>query len=131
VSLAHLTKQLAQQAVGDSVKEALDAFRPSEAPAAGEPPGLAAQIVGQVQAMQNALKDDQELLVVCSAATETLRVLEFFTPSQRVVVLTGVDADRAVTRVICPAESLQLVCKPMAVQPGAKPVRIRFVSPKT
>jgi hypothetical protein len=130
VSLAQLTKTLAQQAVGDSVKEALDAFRPAETPAASEPPGLAAQIIGQVQAMQNALKDDQELLVVCTAATETLRVLEFFTPSQRVVVMTGVDADKTVTRVICPAESLQLVCKPVPVQPGGKATRVRFVTPR-
>ena len=48
----------------------------------------------------------------------------------RVLVLTGLDTERTITRVICPADSLQLVCKPMPVQAGTKAARIRFVVPK-
>jgi hypothetical protein len=142
VSFAQITKQLAQQAVGDSVKDAIDALRPADAAAVADSissqrqagpavsDNLASMIAGQVQAMQNALKDDQELMVLCSTGMEMLRVLEFFTPSPRLLVLTGIDAAKTITRVICPAESLQLVCKPMAMPAGTKPARIRFVSPK-
>lgn len=142
MSLAQITKQLAQQAVGDSVKEAIDALRPADAAAVADSLGaqrqaataqsdnLAATIVGQVQAMQNALKDDQELVVLCATGVEALRVLEFFSPSPRLLVMTGIDASKTMSRVICPAESVQLVCKPMAVQPGTKAARIRFVLPK-
>ena len=142
MSFAQITKQLAQQAVGDSVKEAIDALRPSDAAAvadsiAAQRPAssaatdnLAATIAGQVQAMQNALKEYQELIVLCSTGMEMLRVLEIFTPSPKLLVLTGIDATKTVTRVVCPAESLQLVCKPMQAQAGTKPARIRFVSPK-
>ena len=142
MSLAQITKQLAQQAVGDSVKEAIDSLRPADAAAVADSlsgqrqttpastDNLAVAIVGQVQAMQNALKDDQELIVICSAGMETLRVLEFFTPSPRLLVMTGIDTSKTITRVICPAETLQLVCKPMTVQTGTKAARVRFVSPK-
>jgi len=91
---------------------------------------LATILIGQVQAMQNALKEDQELMVLCTIGLETLRVLEIFTPSPRVLVLTGIDPDKNVTRVISPSDSVQLVCKPMAVQTGAKPARIRFIVPR-
>lgn len=140
MSLGQLTKQFAKQAIGDSVKDMVDSLRPSDASALAESlpehpaqaPGenVAAAIVGEVQAMQNALKEDQELIVLCSAGAETLRVFEFFTRSARVIVLTGIDAEKTITRVVCPAESLQLVCKPMAVKPETKPVRIRFVQPR-
>jgi hypothetical protein len=142
VSFAQITKQLAQQAVGDSVKEAIDALRPADAAAVADsisaqrqaaPPvtdNLAATIAGQVQAMQNALKDDQELIVLCSTGMEMLRILEFFTPTPLLLVLTGIDSAKTITRIVCPAESLQLVCKPMTAPAGAKPARIRFVSPK-
>src|SRR5690606_2597110 len=99
--------------------------------AAAAPDSLAAIITAQVQAMQNALKEDKELLVLCTAVTQTLRVLEVFSPSPRVLVLTGIDSDRVVTRVICPAETLQLVCKPVPVREGEKPVRVRFIQAKT
>ena len=142
MSFAQITKQLAQQAVGDSVKEAIDriasvrrggsgGFDCGAGPASSAATdNLAATIAGQVQAMQNALKEDQELIVLCSTGMEMLRVLEIFTPSPKLLVLTGIDATKTVTRVVCPAESLQLVCKPMQAQAGTKPARIRFVSPK-
>jgi hypothetical protein len=34
------------------------------------------------------------------------------------------------TRVICAIESLQLVCKVVKIQPGAKPVRVGLATPK-
>jgi hypothetical protein len=57
-------------------------------------------------------------------------VLEVYAPSWHVLVLTGMDPDRTVTRVISPVESVQLVCKPIAAAPGTKPTKIRFVTPK-
>jgi hypothetical protein len=135
MSFGQLTKQLAKEALLDSLRPP-DAAARSEslgtvaAPAASPPDNLAAILIAQVQAMQNGLKDDQELVVLCTAGPETLRVLEIFAPSKRLLVLTGIDSDRAVTRVISPVESLQLVCKTMAVQAGTKPARIRFITPK-
>lgn len=130
MGIAEFTKQLAQQAVGDTVQDAIDSIRPGT-DAVAAPDSLAAIITAQVQAMQNALKEDKELLVLCTAVTQTLRVLEIFSPSPRVLVLTGIDSDRVVTRVICPAETLQLVCKPVPVREGEKPVRVRFIQAKT
>ena len=78
--------------------------------------------------MQAALKDDRELLVQCTAAGQTLRLVEMFAPSDRVLVLTALDAERVVTRVVAGADVVQLACKPVAVKDGAKPLRLRFVS---
>lgn len=136
------TKQLAKQAIGDQVKDVVDSLRPADAAAraesAGSPPSsatgpadnLSAVIMGQVQAMQNSLKEDQELVVLCTLGLEMLRVFEIFAPSPRLLVLTGIDSDRSLTRIVSPVDSLQLVCKPMPVQAGAKAVRLRFITPK-
>jgi len=145
VALGELTKQLAGQAMrAKDVKEVIDALRPPDLsritdtlrgtkptappPAAAE--DVCAVMLGQVQAMQRALKEDEELLVLCNAGVETLRVLEVFVPSPNVVVLTGIDTNRTVTRVVSHIESVQLVCKAVKVQPPAKPVRINFIVPK-
>jgi len=142
VSFGQFTKQLAKEAVGNQLKDVMDSLRPADAAAkvdslgspaaatAAPADNLAAIVIAQVQAMQGILKDDQELVVLCTIGLETLRALEFYAPSPRVLVLTGIDSDGAITRVISPVESLQLVCKPMLVQPSAKPARIRFVIPK-
>jgi hypothetical protein len=142
VSFGQFTKQLAKEAVGNQLKDVMDSLRPPDAAAKADALGnaapassapadnLAAIVVAQVQAMQGSLKEDQELVVLCTIGLETLRALEFYAPSPRVLVLTGIDSDGAITRVISPVESLQLVCKPMAVQPGGRPARIRFVLPK-
>jgi hypothetical protein len=141
VSFGQLTKQLAQQAIGNQVKEVVDSLRPQDPAAAGEPGATASKtplnadsvgavIVGQIAAMQNALKEDQELVVLCNTGAETLRVLKIYAPSWRVAVLTGTDSQNVVTRVICPFESLQLICKPLPVVPPAKPERILLITPK-
>ncbi|MBC7927249.1 MAG: hypothetical protein H7039_16495 [Bryobacteraceae bacterium] len=142
VNLGAMTKELAKQALGDRVKDVVDTLRPPDlgaiaegvtsgakpAPAPDAGPGMV--IVGQIQAMQNALKDDQELVVLCNTNLESLRVLEIFLPSPRVAVLTGVDLNQVVTRVVASVDTLQLTCKPMPAQPGTKPVRLRFVVPR-
>jgi hypothetical protein len=142
MALAQLGKQLAQQMVGDKIQDVMDSLRPPDVakildptrqerpapPVAGEPLGSA--ILGQIQAMQRACKEDQELVVLCNAGLETLRVLEFYAPSAQLLVMTGIDTDRNVTRVISPIEAVQLVCKVMSAQAGAKPARINFINPK-
>ena len=86
MALGELTKQLAQQAFSNQMKDVLDAKPGSPAPT----DNVGSTILGQIQAMQNALKEDQELLILVSAGAELIRVLEVFAPSWRVVVLTGV-----------------------------------------
>ncbi len=140
MALVDLTKQLAEQAI--RTKDVIDALRPPDlsrisdtlrtsrpsAPAQSE--DLCAVILGQLQAMQKALKEDDELLVLCNAGIETVRVLEVFVPSPNVVVLTGIDTNRSVTRVISHIESVQFVCKVVKAQPPARPARINFIVPK-
>jgi hypothetical protein len=142
MALGEFTKQLAQQAIGESAKGMLDALRPPdlskiseslgfEKPAASAPSdSIGSMIVGQLQAMQKPLKDDEELVVLCNSGFEMLRVLEIFVPSWRMAVLIGIDTAKAVTRVIAPFDTLQLVCKVMKAAVGTKPVRIRIITPK-
>ncbi len=135
MSLGDLTKQIAKEALGAQVDELMGGSKAAEG-GKGEPgagpasEGPAALIMAEVQKMQAALKDDRELLVQCVAAGETLRVVEMFAPSDRVLVLTGLDAERVVTRVVAGADTVQLVCKPVAVKEGVKAVRLRFVAAK-
>jgi hypothetical protein len=143
MGFGNLTKQFAQEAIKTSTKDMLDALRPPELASitdaiAGTKPtappavsdNVGATILGQIQAMQKALKEEDELLVLCDAGVETLRVLEIFLPSWRVAVLTGIDAEKTVTRVVCPVERLQLTCKVLRAPANAKPARIRIVAPK-
>ncbi len=131
MALGELARQLALDALRppdlSQISESLRTAKPA-GPVQGE--NVCATILGQVQAMQKALKDDAELLVLVTAGGETLRVLEVFVPSWNVVVLAGIDSEKNITRVVSPAESLQLICKVMKVQPPAKPVRIGFITPK-
>ena len=127
MALGELTKQLAQQALGSQIKDVLDPKPAAQA----QPEHLGAQIVAQLQAMQNALKEEQELVVLVNTGAETIRVLEFFMPSWRIVVLTGVDGAKNITRIISPIESTQLICKVMKAQPSAKPARVNFILPKS
>ena len=142
MALAQIGKQLAQQMVGDKIQDVMDSLRPPDAakildpakqekpPAAAPGENLGTVIVGQIQAMQRACKEDQELVVLCTAGHETLRILEFFAPAPQVLVMTGIDTERNITRVILPVGAVQLVCKVMSVQAGGKPARINFINPK-
>ena len=87
-------------------------------------------MLGQIQAMQKACKEDEELVVLFRSGTETIRVLEFIVPSWAVLVLAGVDEAKNTTRVVTTPESVQLVCKVMKVQPPGKAVRVGFRVPK-
>jgi hypothetical protein len=125
MALADLTKQLAQEMILSATKEPEPAARP--APVAGAADAVGAVLAGQIQAMQKALKDDEELMVWCQFGGEKIRVMEVFLPSPQVVVLTGLDAGRAMTRVVSGASAVQLAAKTAKVPPGSKPVRVAFV----
>ena len=75
--------------------------------------------MGQIHSMQKALKEDEELVVWFTNASETLRVMEIFLPSPKLAVLSGHDADHNLTRVISPVDALQLVAKVMKVAAGS------------
>ncbi|MCC7174157.1 MAG: hypothetical protein IT159_03095 [Bryobacterales bacterium] len=122
MALGEIAKQLAQQALADQVA-------PSQ-PAAAPPDSAGAIMVGEIQAMQRACKEDEELVVLVRSGTETIRVLELIVPSWEVLVLAGLDETRCTTRVVTAPESVQLVCKVMKVAPPAKPGRIAFRLPK-
>jgi len=122
MALGDLTKQLAEQAIRSATTP-----KPSAPP---QPESMGAVLLAQIEAMQKALKEDEELLILSSAAGETTRVLEVFFPSWQVAVLTGTNKDRALTRVIVPVAALQLVCRVIKTPPGAKPARITFVTPR-
>ena len=129
VGFGQLTKQLAQQAIGNQVKDAVEGIVPdASAPAPIET--ISSIMLGEVQAMQKGLREDQELVVTCTIGSEVLRVREIYVRSPQVAVLSGTVLDNALTRVICPFESMVLVCKPTPVAAGATAVRVRIVTPK-
>jgi|SRR5579871_1857036 len=141
MALGEFTKQIAQQALKAPVKDMLDSLRPPDAaqvaeaakasrPASAAGENVCATILGQIQAMQKAVKEDEELVVLFPNRLETMRVLEIYVPSWSIAVLTGIDAERNLTRVIAPAGNLELICKVMKVQPGVKPVKVALVAPK-
>ena len=131
MSLGTIGKTLAGQALEATKKNVIDSIVGPEpakpAPAAAQAAeSVGAIILGQIQAMQRPLRDDQELLVMW----QSLRVTEIFVPTQQVLVLSGLDVQQNLTRVIAPAESLQLVCKVVKVAEGAKAVRVNVMSPR-
>jgi hypothetical protein len=123
MALGELTKQIAQQAILSATD------KPAPAPAAPEPAG--AIVLGQLGAMQKALKDDEELVVHLLTGGEKIRVFEIFLPSPQVAVLSGVDSNRATTRVVSAVAALQLVCRTAKVPSGAKPARLSLVTAKS
>lgn len=122
MALGELTKQIAQEVlISATTKE----------PAAPPAPEAAISVIfGELGRMQKALKDDEELVVLFQTAGERIRVLEMYAASKQVVVLSGPDANRNLTRVVAAVESLQLVCKVAKAAPGVKPARINLVSAK-
>jgi len=126
MALGELTKQLASQAIGNSVKDLLE---PEKAAAAAHAtPELSSAILAQIQAMQKAVKEDQELVILFRSGPETIRILEIFVPTQKLFVLTGLDAEKNLTRVIAPVETAQLVCK--VLKSAGQPVPVRIVTPR-
>ncbi len=129
MSLGTFGKALAGQALEATKKNVLDSVLgpdPAKAatPAPAVPESVGAVILGQLQAMQRPLREDQELLVMW----QSLRVTEIFVPTPQVLVLCGMDVQQNLTRVIAPAESLQLVCKVVKVAEGAKAVRVNVMT---
>ncbi len=125
MALGEFTKQIAQQAILSATTE-----KPAPPTAAPQAENVSSAILGQVHAMQKALKEDEELVVYCSAGTDRIRVMEIFAPSRQLLVVSGTDAERNLTRIIAGVESLQLVCKVMKVAAGAKAMRVALVTPK-
>ncbi len=125
--IGEFTKQLAQQAILNATSK-----EPESKPAPAAPPAenSGAVMLAQITAMQKKLKDDEELIVLFHNGAEKIRVMEIFMPSWRVAVLSGLDQDRVLARVISAVEALQLVVRVGKVQPGAKPARIGMFTPK-
>ena len=121
MAFGEITKQLAKQAIGDTVKDIID-------PGPSTPPDLATTIVGQIQAMQKALKEEDELVVLYHSGSETVRVFEIILPSRQIAVLAGLDANKATTRVIVPIDRVELTCKIARAQ--GKAVRVNVIQPK-
>jgi hypothetical protein len=126
MAIGEFTKQLAQQALLNVTKEP-----PKEVPAAPQTENAGATIVAQLNAMQKALKEDEELMVFFHGGAERIRVMELYLPTWGVAVLSGVSQDRAMARAISPVEALQLAVRVGKAQPGAKAARINVVTPKT
>jgi hypothetical protein len=126
MAIGELTKQIAQQAIlSATAKEPAPAPQPQ-----GQAENSASVVLGQIAAMQKALKDDEELVVTFQSGGDRLRVMEIFTPSRNVVVLSGVDAERRGARAICGVEALALVCRVAKVPAGTKATRVGLVAPK-
>jgi len=121
MAFADLTKQLAQQAIQTAMQD------PPPAPPAAPSDSAGAVFLNEIGAMQKALKDDEELVIYLQSGAEKIRVMEMFLPSPHVVVLTGIDANRLLTRVVSAVSALQVVVRTAKVQASAKPVRINLV----
>ena len=122
MALGEITKQIAQEVlINATTKE------PAPPPAAEN---VISVVFAELGRMQKALKEDEELVVLYHTASERIRVLEIYAASKQVAVLSGPDAERHLTRVVAPVDSLQLVCKVSKVAPGARAVRVNLVTPK-
>lgn len=131
MNLGSIGKVLANQAFEGTKSTMMAAINP-EPPKAPEPriETLSAVILGQIQAMQRPLSNEQELVVTVRSGTEVLRVMEIFVPSQTVLVFSGLDFEGNVTRLISPVDSAQILCKVMRVSGPASPVRVNVLTPK-
>ena len=121
MAFVDLTKQLAQQAIQSAMAD------PPAGPSADNP---GAVMLNQIGAMQKALKDDEELVIYLQTGEEKIRVMEILLPSPQVAVLTGIDGNRVMTRVVSAISALQLLVRTGKAQAGVKPVRVNLVAPK-
>ena len=122
MALVDLTKQLAQQAILSATEKKEDKPAPPE--------NVGSILLGQIAAMQKALKEDEELAVWCVNGAEKIRVMEIIFPSWKLAVLSGLDAERTVSRVVMPVEAVQLIAKVVKIAPGAKASRVGLMAPK-
>lgn len=124
MALGEFTKQIAQQALLNAT---------TEKPAAPEKPAVenpGSIFLGQIAAMQKALKEDEELLVTVGAGAEKIRVMEIFMPSPHVLVLSGIESGGGRARLISSVEALQLACKVVKAASAGKPLRIGLMAAK-
>ncbi len=126
MAIGEFTKQLAQQALLNVTKDP-----PKEASAPPEAENVGATMVAQLNAMQKALKEDEELLVFFHGGAERIHVMEIYLPTWGLAVLSGVSQDRVKARAISPVAALQLVVRVGKAQPGAKAARLSMVTPKS
>ena len=127
MALADIGRALTGQVLDTAKNSVLDVVqgspaKPAAAPATPAPQpavdNVGAVILGQLQGMQKSLKEDQELVVQVRAGDDLLRITEIFIPSPQVLVLTGSDGQRRLTRLVAAASTLQLICKILPVTPG-------------
>jgi hypothetical protein len=132
MNLGSIGKALANQAIENTKNTVLDAVNPPAAPkpAPAPAPDTGSTILGQIQAMQRPLTEDQELLVTLRAGDEMLRVTEIYVPNTHVLVFAGTDGSGHVTRLISPVNAAQVICKIVRVTPGSTPVRVNILTPK-
>jgi hypothetical protein len=128
MAFADLTKQLAKEALFSA---AAKDPAPTPAPAPAAPENIGNIVLGQIHAMQKALKEDEEIALWFGSGADRIRVFEVYLPTWKLAVLTGHDAERNLSRVISPVDSLQLIAKVVKAPAGAKPGRIGLVAPKT
>jgi hypothetical protein len=129
MNLANFGKTLAGQAIEGAKNTMAEAIRTPE-PAKTAPETMGSAILGQIQAMQRPLPEDQELVVTVRAGDETLRVAEIFVPNALVLVFAGFDVQGNVMRVIVPAEAAHVVCKIVKVAAGLRATRVNILTPK-
>ena len=122
MAFVDLTKQLAQQAIQSAMADP-----PPAGPLPDNPGGV---MLNQIGAMQKALKEDEELIIHLQNGDDKIRVMEIFLPSPQVAVLTGIDGNRVMTRVVSAVSALQLLVRTGKAQAGAKAVRVNLVVPK-
>ena len=136
MALGNFGKVLADQAIEATKKNVLGTLSGPEAakpavPAPQQAPAeVGAVILGQVQGMQKALKEDQELLIQYFTGAEVIRVTEIFVPSIQVFVLSGTDVAGNAVRIVVPATAAALITRVTKSDPVAGPVRVNVLSPR-
>jgi hypothetical protein len=133
MALGNFGKVLADQAIEATKKNVLgtlsgpEAAKPT-APATQPPAEVGAIILGQVQGMQKALKEDQELLVQYFTGAEIIRVTEIFVPNIQVFVLSGTDVAGNAVRIVVPAALAALITRVTKSDTAVGPVRVNVLS---
>ena len=139
MALGNFGKVLADQALEATKRNVLGGLTGSDSAKAPEPasakpvaaPEIGPVILGQIQGMQKALKEDQELRVEFFNGSESIHVLEIFVPTPQVFVLSGTDATREhAARVIVPAASAVFTTRVVPVEPGVAPLRVNVLTPR-
>jgi len=139
MALGNIGKVLADQAIEATKRNVLGSLagpepaKTPEAPAkpTASPVEIGPVILGQLQGMQRALRDDQELRVEYYTGTELVHVLEIFVPTPQVFVLSGTDSTREhAVRVIVPAANAAFTTRVMRVEVGRTPLRVNILTPR-